>query len=141
MHRACELKDQTYKKTRTLHFSESMLVSLGVPSRPSPGSDPGSEEVPSRFAMCFILQRFGPIQVRGGGHPGPILVPSVPSLWKATKEYLNNRGTKSEFFKCAFGPRSSHPFSLNFPLSFPLQALFTLPPLLPSSSLPLFPIC
>ena len=22
MHRACELKDQTYKKTRTLHFSE-----------------------------------------------------------------------------------------------------------------------
>ena len=28
MFRACELKDQTYKKTRTLHFSESR--GLGV---------------------------------------------------------------------------------------------------------------
>ena len=28
MHRACELKDQTYKKTRTLHFSESKLAIL-----------------------------------------------------------------------------------------------------------------
>ena len=26
MHRACELKDQTYKKTRTLHFSEYVII-------------------------------------------------------------------------------------------------------------------
>ena len=26
MYRACELKDQTYKKTRTLHFSEKGLL-------------------------------------------------------------------------------------------------------------------
>ena len=49
----------------------------GVPSRPRLGpilgpsrSHPGSEVVPSRFAMCFVLQCFGPIQVPGG-HPGP----------------------------------------------------------------------
>ena len=35
--------------------------------------------------------------------------------WKATKEYLNQRGTKIKFFECAFGPLSSHPFSLIFP--------------------------
>ena len=42
MYRACELKDQTYKKTRTLHFSEKQLlqgplnggVSNGGVSRP-----------------------------------------------------------------------------------------------------------
>ena len=27
MYRACELKDETYKKTRTLHFSEYLAVS------------------------------------------------------------------------------------------------------------------
>ena len=32
------------------------------------------------------------------------------SSWKATKEYLNQRVPKSEFFECAFGPLSSHPF-------------------------------
>ena len=34
-------------------------------------SHPGSEVVPSRFAMCFVLQCFGPIQVPRWGHPGP----------------------------------------------------------------------
>ena len=51
----------------------------GLPSR----SHPESEVVPSRFAMCFVLQCFGPIQVpRWVGaipaRPGPILLPSVP---------------------------------------------------------------
>ena len=46
---------------------------------------------------------------------------------------------KSEFFECDFGPLSSHPFSLIFPPLFPLQALFTFPPLLPSSPPPLSP--
>ena len=57
----------------------SLLLSLGGaiqtlalgpilgPSR----SHPGSEVVPSRFAMCFVLQCFGPIQVPRWGHPGP----------------------------------------------------------------------
>ena len=55
----------------------------GVPSRPSPGtypgpsrSHPGSEVVPSRFAMCFVLQCFGPIQVPRWGPSRPVLVPS-----------------------------------------------------------------
>ena len=39
-------------------------------------SHPASEGVPSRFAMCFALQRFGPIQVRRWGAFRPFLVPS-----------------------------------------------------------------
>ena len=59
--------------------------------------------------------------------------------WKATKEYLNQRGTKSEFFECLFGP-FSHPFPHHFFPLFPLQALFTLPPLFPSSRPPFPPL-
>ena len=61
-------------------------------------------------------------------------------LSKGDKEYLNQRGTKSEFFECTFGPLSSHPFSLISPPFFPLQALFTLPPLLPSTPPPRSPL-
>ena len=39
-------------------------------------SHPGSEVVPSRFAMCFVLQCFGPIQVQRWGPSQPVLVPS-----------------------------------------------------------------
>ena len=60
-----------------------LLLSLGVPSRLSPGSDPGpsrshpgSVGVPSRFVMCFVLQRFGPIQIPRWGPSRPVLVPS-----------------------------------------------------------------
>ena len=35
--------------------------------------------------------------------------------WKATKEYLNHKGTKIRVFECALGPLSSHPFSFVFP--------------------------
>ena len=38
-------------------------------------SHPGSEGVPSRFAMCFVLQHFGPIQVPRWGPSPPVLVP------------------------------------------------------------------
>ena len=38
-------------------------------------TQPGSEGVPSRFAMCFGVS--DPSRCRGGGHP--VLVPSVPS--------------------------------------------------------------
>ena len=68
----------------------SVLLCLGVPSRPSPGSDPGPVQVLSRV-------RRGPVQIRHvlcftgfwthpgpevgpiPACPGPILVPSVPS--------------------------------------------------------------
>ena len=39
-------------------------------------SHPGSEVVPSRFAMCFVSQCFGPIQVLRWGPSRPVLVPS-----------------------------------------------------------------
>ena len=39
-------------------------------------SHPGSEGVPSRFAMCFVFQHFGPIQVPRWGPSRPVLVPS-----------------------------------------------------------------
>ena len=59
----------------------------GVPSRPlawvlswaRPGPIPGprwSRPGPSRFAMCFVLQCFGPIQVPRWGPSRPVLVPS-----------------------------------------------------------------
>ena len=39
-------------------------------------SHPGSEGVPSRFAMCFVFHHFGPIQVPRWGPSRPVLVPS-----------------------------------------------------------------
>ena len=39
-------------------------------------SHPGSQVVPSRFAMCFVLHCFGPIQVPRWGPSRPVLVPS-----------------------------------------------------------------
>ena len=67
---------------------------------------------------------------------------ATAKTWKATKEYLNHKITgvpKSEFSECAFGPISSHPFPSFPPPLFPLQAMFTLAPLLPSPPPPLFP--
>ena len=51
---------------------DARLVPILGPSR----SHPGSEVVPSRFAMCFVLQCFGPIQVPRWGPSQPVLVPS-----------------------------------------------------------------
>ena len=42
-------------------------------------------------------------------------------IWKATKEYLNQRGTKIRVFRALFGALSSHPFSPHFSPLFPLQ--------------------
>ena len=59
-----------------------------MPSRPSPGSDPGPVQVPSRVRRgpvqtrhVLCLQRFHPGPEVGAvlARPGPILVPSVPS--------------------------------------------------------------
>ena len=57
-------------------------------------------------------------------------------FWKATKEYLNQRGTKIRVFRVCFRTPFRPPFSPHFPTLFPLQALFTLTPLLPSSPPP-----
>ena len=68
----------------------SLLLSLGVRSRPSPGSDPGPVQVPSwvrrgpvqiRHVLCFTAFRAHPGSEVGAipARPGPILVPSVPS--------------------------------------------------------------
>ena len=67
----------------------SLLLSLGVPSRPSPGSYPGPVQVPSRVAggpvqirhvLCFTVFRTHPGPEVGAipARPGPILLPSVP---------------------------------------------------------------
>ena len=62
------------------------------------------------------------------------------AYWKATKEYLNERGTKIRVFRVLFRAPFLPPLSHTIPPSFPLQALFILPPLLPSSPPP-FPPC
>ena len=59
--------------------------------------------------------------------------------WKDTKEYLNQRGTKIRVFRVLFRAPFLPPFSPNFSPLFPLQALFTLPPPLPSSPPPFTP--
>ena len=60
-------------------------------------------------------------------------------LWKATKEYLNQRGTKIRVFRVCFRAPFLPPIFPHFPTLFPLQALFTVMPLLPSSPYPLPP--
>ena len=63
---------------------------------------------------------------------------SLPSwfLWEATKEYLNQRGTKIRVFRVCFRTPFLPPFSPHFSPLFPLQALCILAPLLPSSPPP-----
>ena len=56
-----------------------------------------------------------------------------------TKEYLNHRGTKIRVFRVRFQAPFLPPFFPHFSPRFPLKALFTLPPLLPSSPPPLSP--
>ena len=61
-------------------------------------------------------------------------------LATSRKEYLNQRGTKIRVFRVRF--RAPFPPTIfpHFSPLFPLQALFTLPPLLPSSPPPLSPL-
>ena len=71
----------------------------------------------------------------------PFIVIAFPKkncvfFWKATKEYLNQRGTKIRVFRVFFRAPFLPPFLPYFSPLFPLQALFALPPLLPSSPPP-----
>ena len=81
----CKLIRASQKSERL----RSLLLSLGVPSRPSPGSDPGPVQVPSRLrrgpiqirhVLCFTAFRTHPGPEVGAirARPGPILLPSVP---------------------------------------------------------------
>ena len=63
-----------------------------------------------------------------------------PCFWKATKEYLNQRGTKSRVFRVCFRTPFLPPFFPHFSPLFPLQALCILAPLLPSSPPPSSPL-
>ena len=56
---------------------------------------------------------------------------------KDTKEYLNQRGTKIRVFWVLFRAPFLSPFFHHFSPLFPLQGIFALPPLLPSSPPPL----
>ena len=60
--------------------------------------------------------------------------------WKATKEYLNQRGTKIRVFRVCFRTPFLPPFFAYFSPLFPLQALCILAPLLPSSPPPSSPL-
>ena len=62
-------------------------------------------------------------------------------FWRATKEYLNQRCTKIRVFRVCFRAPFLPPFFPHFSPLFALQALFTLPPLLPSSPPPLSSLC
>ena len=68
----------------------SLLLSLGVPSRPTTGSYPGPVQVPSRVrggpvqihhVLCLTVFRTHPGPEVGAvpARPGPILLPSFPS--------------------------------------------------------------
>ena len=93
------------KKILGCHPDPRLGPILG-PSR----SHPGSEVVPSRFAMCFVLQCFGPIQVPRWGPSRPVLVPSCSRAFltesgldgqKQTSWPLPIRGPNSEVLPSA----------------------------------------
>ena len=91
---------------------------------------------PPSFAGCLPL-----IQWKGASLQWFLLrrVP-FPKSWKATKEYLNQRGTKIRVFRVWSRAPFLPPFFPHFSCLFLLQALFALPPLLPSSPPPFFPL-
>ena len=71
---------------------------------PIPGpsrSHPGSEGVPSRFAMCFVFQHFGPIQVPRWGPPRPVLVPSWSRVFFQDRAWTGRNRLLGHFRKFA----------------------------------------
>ena len=79
MYRACELKDQTYKKTRTLHFSELVQTSeYNVKIRMDHQLCPQS----CRFVLLRILAILRPLQILS-----PFWAPLNFAAWKKGPEH------------------------------------------------------
>ena len=79
---------------------------------------PNIEGVRSRFAMCFVLQGFGPVQVPKWGPSQPVLVPSCPrpfqdGAWTAETDFevgnFRNISTSSSPKKAIWGPQTPSP--------------------------------
>ena len=86
-----------------------LLLSLGVPSRPSLGSKPGPVQVPFRVqrgpvqirhVLCFTVFQVGTNPAR----PGPILVPSIPSRIGPGRQPSHPRNLISVHFRVRLGP-------------------------------------
>ena len=107
-------------------YPDPRLGPILGPSR----SHPGSEVVPSRFAMCFVLQCFGPIQVPRWGPSRPVLVPSCSRAFlpgsgldrqKQTSWPLPNSNRPARPSHCA--SRSRSPWLGNAPSLPPAETL------------------
>ena len=67
------------KAWKSVTVSRGAIQTLAwVRSWACPGPSPGPKRSRPRFAMCFVLQRFGPIQIPRWGPSWPVLVPSCP---------------------------------------------------------------
>ena len=103
--------------------SSSLLhVSVSVPTDPKIAK------------QQFSLERLKQEITQRKGTKGVVAI-----VWKATKEYLNQRGTKIRVFRVCFRTPFLPPFFPHFSPLFPLQALCILAPLLPSSPPPSSP--
>ena len=59
MHRACELKDRIYKKTRTLHFSEITLTARVILKEEEMTSLVGKRQFGRHFRSKIVSRQWG----------------------------------------------------------------------------------
>ena len=91
--------------TRISERPRSLLLPLGVPSRPSPGSDPRPVQIRPHSPCALFFSISDPSRSRGGGHPGPSWSHSGPECssrigpGRAETDFLatsENRGDSRE---------------------------------------------